>query len=362
MGAVQAGGRGAPGWERFYIDELVPLVERRLRVLPGRRNHAIAGLSMGGFGATFLGSQLPGYFGSVASFSGLLQHQRPQVEPALEAFGARYQDVFGPQTGFYATGHNSTRLTANLHATRLYVTVGSGIPEPGVPGSPTALTFGGVSEAELRAEAEEFVAAARGAGADTTYVPLAGVHDWPYWRRHLRDAIAWGLFKPVAEAPGSWTYRTVAQTGEMWGLRYRFAAPPAGVVDFSRGAGRLRATGAGTVTVQNAAACAFTARLPFDRALPPAICGRISVKVRPRRARLGRTTRMRFRVSRVVAGRRFALPGARIRIGGKTLRTDRTGRARTRYRPRGRPGRRRVRVAFRALRTARPAIRVLRRR
>ena len=155
------GRRGAPGWERFYIDELVPLVERRFRVLPGRRNHAIAGLSMGGFGATFIGSQLPGYFGSASSFSGLLQHQRPQVEPALEAFGAHYQDVFGPQTAFYATGHNPTRLAANLRSTRLYVTVGNGILEPGVPGEPLALTAGGLSEAELRAEAEEFVAAAR---------------------------------------------------------------------------------------------------------------------------------------------------------------------------------------------------------
>jgi len=356
------GRRGAPGWERFFIDELVPLVERRLRVAPGRRNHAIAGLSMGGFGATFLGSQLPGYFGSASSFSGLLQHQRPQVEPALEAFGARYQDVFGPQTGFYATGHNSTRLAANLRATRLYVTVGNGIAEPGMPFNPGAVTLGGVSEAELRAEAEEFVAAARGSRADTTYVPEAGVHDWPYWRRHLREAIAWGLFKPVPETPGSWTYRTVARTGDMWGLRYRFAAAPAGLVDFSRQGGRLRATGGGTVTLENAAGCSFTAALPFERALPPAVCGRISVKVRPRRVRLGRTTRVRFRVTRVAAGRRFALPGARVRIGGRTRRTDSHGRARVRYRPHGRPGRRRVRVTFRGLRTARPAIRVLRRR
>lgn len=356
------GRRGAPGWERFYIDELVPLIERRFRVLTGRRNHAIAGLSMGGFGATFLASQLPGYFGSASSFSGLLQHQRPQVEPALEAFGAHYQDVFGPQTAFYSTGHNPTRLAGNLRATRLYVTVGNGTPELGVPGDPAALTFGGLSEAELRAEAEEFVAAARGAGADTTYVPLAGVHDWPYWRRHLREAIAWGLFKPVSEAPGSWTYRTVALTGEMWGLRYRFAAAPAALVDFSRQGGRLRAAGAGTVTVENAAGCSFTTALPFERALPPAVCGRISARVSPRRVRLGRTTRMRFRVSRVVAGRRYALAGARIRIGGRTIRTDRRGRARVRYRPRGRPGLRRARVGFRGLRTARPAVRVLRRR
>ena len=135
------------------------------RVAPGRRNHAIAGLSMGGFGATFIGSQLPGYFGSASSFSGLLQHQRPQVEPALEAFGARYQDVFGPQSGFYATGHNSTRLAANLRATRLYVTVGNGTPEPGVPFNPARVSLRRACPRRSCApQAEEFVAAARGGG------------------------------------------------------------------------------------------------------------------------------------------------------------------------------------------------------
>ena len=207
------------------------------------------------------------------------------------------------------------------------------------------------------------MAAARGAGADTTYVPLAGVHDWPYWRRHLREAIAWGLFRPVPEAPASWSYRTVAQTGEMWGLRYRLRRAPAGLVELrARPARGCAAAGAGTVTVEYAAGCALTAALPFDRALPPRICGRIAVKVRPRRARLGRTTRVRFRVTRVAGGRRFALPGARIRIGGRTVRTDGRGRARVRYRPRGRPGRAPRPRGLPGLRTARPAIRVLPRR
>lgn len=242
------------------------------------------------------------------------------------------------------------------------MTVGNGTAEPGVESAPATIAAGGASEAGLRAQAEEFVAAARDAGASTTYVPLAGVHDWPYWRRHLRKAIAWGLFKPVPESPETWSYRTVAQYGEMWGLRYRFGAPPAGLVDFDRAGARLRGRGAGTVTIENAAGCSLSAALPFDRALPPAICGRIAVRMRPRRARLGRTTRVRFRVIRIAGGRRFALPRARIRMGGRTVRTDRRGRARVRYRPRGRAGRRRVRVGYAGLRTVRPAIRVLPRR
>ncbi len=45
------GRRGDPGWGRYYLTELIPLIEKRYRIRPGRRWHAIAGLSMGGFGA-----------------------------------------------------------------------------------------------------------------------------------------------------------------------------------------------------------------------------------------------------------------------------------------------------------------------
>ena len=69
----------------------------------------------------------------------------------------------------------------------------------------------------------------------------------------------------------------------MWGLRYGFRAPPSGLAGFERAGARLRGRGAGTVTVEYAAGCALTAALPFDRALPPRICGRIAVKVSPRR-------------------------------------------------------------------------------
>jgi S-formylglutathione hydrolase FrmB len=36
------------------------MIERRYRIRPQRRWHAIAGLSMGGYGAMYLASQLPG--------------------------------------------------------------------------------------------------------------------------------------------------------------------------------------------------------------------------------------------------------------------------------------------------------------
>ena len=232
------GRRGDPGWERFYLEELIPLVERRYRVRPGRRWHAAAGLSMGGFGATYLASQLPGYFGSAATFSGFVSHQRPQAVEGLRLVaGVAYEEIFGPVDGFYATGHNPPRLVDNLLSTRLYVTVGNGVSDQDT--DPGAVTAGGVAEAELDEQARELVRAARAAGVDTTHVPLNGVHSWPYWRRHLRDAIAWGLFRPVPEAPSFWTYRTVTQRGEAWALAYSFAAAPSEVVTLERTGRRL---------------------------------------------------------------------------------------------------------------------------
>src|SRR5919201_1493151 len=110
------GGARRPGWESYVLDEVVPTVERRLRVLPGRRWHAIAGLSMGGEGTAYFASQLPGYFGSAASFSGVLSIQRPEWPAGMDTQGERHQDVFGDPDAqrFYWTGHNPTALAQNL--------------------------------------------------------------------------------------------------------------------------------------------------------------------------------------------------------------------------------------------------------
>lgn len=358
------GRRRDPGWERFDLDELVPQIERRFRVLPGRSNHAVAGLSMGGFGAAYLAEQLPGYFGASASFSGFTQPQRPTVQAAFkQVAGVNFDDIFGPISGFYASGHNPTKLAGNLQNTRVYVTVGDGVGELQAGDPPEVVAVGGAVEAELRQQNDSYVGALRAAGARTTYAPLHGVHSWFYWRRALRATIRWGLFKPVAEHPRNWSYQTVADRGRMWGLRYRFrSAPPR--VERIRRAGRVMVgTGAGTVRLVNGAGCGFTAALPFRLAVPPGICGLLRVRVKPRRARLGRTTRIRFRVSRLANGHRFPVRGARVRIGRRLFaRTDSRGRATLRFRPHGRPGRRHARVTVRHLRSVRLRLRVLPRR
>jgi S-formylglutathione hydrolase FrmB len=263
------GGRRAdPAWESYHLDELIPLVERRLPIRSGRRWHAIAGLSMGGEATMYYASQRPGYFGSAAAFSPPVSIQRPEWPTGFNTQGQDYTTVFGDVGGFYATGHNPLALIDNLRWTRLFVGVGDGTPQ--TPADVQNL-FGQVAERELRAHADEFVPAAQATSADVTYDKRPGVHDWPYWRQYLRDAIAWGLFQPVVSQPRVWTFKTVARRSEAWGFRFTFAAAPSAVESFKRSGGRLSGTGAGRVTVRGPRSCRpFTAPLPFDRPLCPA--------------------------------------------------------------------------------------------
>jgi hypothetical protein len=259
------GAARTPAWERFHLDELIPAVERRLRVLAGRSNHAIAGLSMGGGCAAFYAAARPGYFGAAAPFSGPLNIQRPEWPAAMSTQGEASSDVFGdPQAqAFYWEGHNPLSLIPNLAATRMFVAVGDGTPT-----KPVDITDGNgfrvAAELELHQQAVDFAAAARAQHVDLTTFYYHGVHQEEYWKEDLRRAIAWGLFKPVPERPTSWTYRTVATKSVAWDLSLTFASPPHVVETFTRRGRHLRAGGTGTVHIAGAGIRSFTARLPFD--------------------------------------------------------------------------------------------------
>ena len=360
------GERGDPGWERYYTGELIGQIARSFRIAPGRANHAIAGLSMGGMGAAYIGGQRPDYFGTVATFSGFVQHQRETVKAGFGAVaGVDYEQIFGPINGSYASGHNPTRLAANLTETPVFAATGNGTAEPGVESSPNAVAGGGAIEAEIHEQNEEFAAALRGAGVTLDYRPGLGVHDWPYWRRYLAEAIAWGVFRADAvDDPPAWTYATIAARGRMWSLRYRFAEPPSDIVSFQRDGATLRGQGAGRVRLRDiATGCAVETELPFERPLSlaaaDATCGRLRVRVDAGRPRAGRVSAVAVVVTRVVrGGGAFPVADAVVRVGRSSARTDAAGRATLRHRFARYAGPRRVRVRAPGLGSVRVRLRV----
>src|SRR5947208_8928748 len=58
--------------ERYGLQDVIPTVEGRYRVAPGRQNRAIAGLSMGGGQSLRIGLGHLDLFSAVASFSGAI--------------------------------------------------------------------------------------------------------------------------------------------------------------------------------------------------------------------------------------------------------------------------------------------------
>lgn len=61
---------GQQNWADFYLTQVIPWVDTNLRTVAAKNGRAIAGLSMGGYGAVRLAQDRPDLFASVASFSG----------------------------------------------------------------------------------------------------------------------------------------------------------------------------------------------------------------------------------------------------------------------------------------------------
>ena len=256
------GRRSDPGWERYHLDELTALVERRLRVLPGRHSRAITGWSMGGFGAVRYASQRPGYFGSVASLSGALLPERYNL------VGASLARALGDPLAqrFYWTGHDIAALAGNLAWSRVFVAVGNGVAPPADQQEDVATTESStVVERSFKRQAEDFVARVRRAGAAVRFEVKPGIHEHQTMRTELRAALAWiraAFRRPIVERPRHWTYRTVARFSAAFGFRFAFRAAPTDVITFRCHDGRLSGTGRGTVVVRTPAGARFTMTLP----------------------------------------------------------------------------------------------------
>ena len=187
---------GSRDWERFHIDTLVPYVDSHFNTL-GDGHRAVAGLSMGGFGAMSYAARHPGLFRAAASFSGAVdtQYVAPVSGVAFtelhDRFGTPDDRVWGNQTTDAATwsAHNPTALAASLKCTDLWLATGNGAP--GGPGGDDPSNPGGyMIEHFIWQMNLSFTRALDGAGVahhDDFYG--GGYHGWPYWQQ----AIHWAL-------------------------------------------------------------------------------------------------------------------------------------------------------------------------
>jgi S-formylglutathione hydrolase FrmB len=91
--------KGAQNWASFYENQLIPFIDQNLRTIATKKGRAIAGLSMGGYGAMRITQDRPDLFQAVATLSGALDlrnfgTQTVICEQSIEA-GYGCNDTFG---------------------------------------------------------------------------------------------------------------------------------------------------------------------------------------------------------------------------------------------------------------------------
>jgi S-formylglutathione hydrolase FrmB len=180
-----AAGRPA-AWETFHLVELRRLLERRYGA--GRRR-ALAGLSMGGFGALSYAARRRGMFRAAASFSGVVHPlQNPGVIGAvLAGFGERVEALWGDAATRRSVwrAHDPYHLARRLRGLPLYLSVGDGSAGPFDPAGRTDGT-----ERVLQPMNVALAGRLRRLGIRARtdfYGP--GTHTWPYWERSLHRAL-----------------------------------------------------------------------------------------------------------------------------------------------------------------------------
>jgi S-formylglutathione hydrolase FrmB len=190
---LNRGAGGPPEWETFHIHELIPWIDDHYRTIADRGGRAIAGLSMGGFGALSYAGRHPDLFSWAGSFSGAVDitHNLPVVgviDAEALVDGGLPDDQFGDPilNAPNWQAHNPWNLAANLRGMTLDVDTGNGVPGPL---DSNKLNFDPVEEQvhEMSVAFHQRLAALGIPHTWNDYGP--GTHSWPYWQRDLAEAM-----------------------------------------------------------------------------------------------------------------------------------------------------------------------------
>ncbi|HEX8181252.1 MAG TPA: alpha/beta hydrolase family protein [Pyrinomonadaceae bacterium] len=164
-------------YESYIMQELLADVERRYRTIPTRAGRAIAGLSMGGYGALKFGVKYPDKFIFAASMSGA--HGAPrwdaQDKELIDFVKPSIARVYGPMDNPVRPANDLFKLLGDLPPERI-----------------AQLPF-----LYLDCGTEDFLLASNRALADLLlkrkipheFRELPGGHTWPYWDNQVQEIL-----------------------------------------------------------------------------------------------------------------------------------------------------------------------------
>jgi S-formylglutathione hydrolase FrmB len=200
-----------PRWEDFHVKELIPWIEAHEPVIAARSKRAVAGFSMGGFGAMSYAARHPDVFAAAASFSGALDLGTPKGSAPGLVDAQPWGSWSGPEIAW--RGHNPYDLAANLRGVGLWIYTGEG---------------NGTDDVEpiLGAQSKAFAARTAALGIPRTFVDYGrGGHDGALFKRDLQQALPGltaRLDHPV-DPPSPWSFTATERTWTIRGYSLRAA-------------------------------------------------------------------------------------------------------------------------------------------
>jgi S-formylglutathione hydrolase FrmB len=167
----------ADKYESYIVRELLPEIEKRFRVSGEREGRAVAGLSMGGYGALKFGFKYPEKFSFVASMSGAFD-AASWKDSDLKAFEAIRQSInktFGPENSPTRLSNDLVKLTKEASPERIkllpYIYLDCG------------------TEDFLFQTNRDYSALLSTQKIPHEYRQLPGAHSWPYWDQQIREIL-----------------------------------------------------------------------------------------------------------------------------------------------------------------------------
>jgi len=174
---VDSGGVLSDKYEGYIIKELIPDVDKRFRTIQSRYGRAVAGLSMGGYGAIKYGLKYPSAFvfaGSMSGAFGVTHYTQNEMsgsnwEPFLK--------IFGPIGSETRRANDVFELTRNLTAARIaslpYFYFDCGTEDAAQHVNPNRELSQLFLEKKIPHE----------------YRELPGDHSWAYWDQQVQEVL-----------------------------------------------------------------------------------------------------------------------------------------------------------------------------
>jgi enterochelin esterase family protein len=200
---VDSAAVGGPGdFETAILDDLARAIEEGMPVRRQREGRAIAGLSMGGYGALRLAFKRPDRYCAVASLSGAIWQNMPldtpdsatihtaagdyfrRVDPATVVSGIDRPPGAGHFGGVFGKPFDAQRFNAANVFTLLAEQLHAGVELPAI-----YLTVGDHDSHNLWRGSIALYETLMADGVNVDFRVTGGDHAWSLWRKSIEDAL-----------------------------------------------------------------------------------------------------------------------------------------------------------------------------